>query len=82
MEYKIGSMRSRALSGIVEMTSFLFATFAMCSFAFVIIHQGHERSLANKHLGNGEYFVIIASSSHPLLGTFRFWDEDENEYEI
>ena len=47
MECKIGSMRSRALSGIVEMTSFLFATFAMCSFAFVIIHQGHERKEIN-----------------------------------
>ena len=23
----------------------------------------------NKHLGNGEYFAIIASSSHPLLLT-------------
>ena len=26
-------------------------------------------SLENKHLGNGDYFVIIASSSHPLLLT-------------
>jgi len=26
-----------------------------------------KTSLENKHLGNGDYFVIIASSSHPLL---------------
>ena len=25
-----------------------------------------KTSLENKHLGNSEYFVIIASSSHPL----------------
>ena len=25
-----------------------------------------KTSLENKHLGNGDYFVIIASSSHPL----------------
>ena len=25
--------------------------------------------LGNKHLGNGDYFIIIASSSHPLLLT-------------
>ena len=25
-----------------------------------------KRSLENKHLRNGAYFVIIASSSHPL----------------
>ena len=28
-----------------------------------------KTSLENKHLGNGDYFVIIASSSHPLLLT-------------
>ena len=28
-----------------------------------------KRSLEKKHLGNGDYFVIIASSSHPLLLT-------------
>ena len=28
-----------------------------------------KASLENKHLGNGDYFVIIASSSHPLLLT-------------
>ena len=26
-----------------------------------------KASLENKHLGNGDYIVIIASSSHPLL---------------
>ena len=26
-----------------------------------------KRSLENKRLRNGDYFVIIASSSHPLL---------------
>ena len=26
-----------------------------------------KTSLENKRLGNGDYFVIIASSSHPLL---------------
>ena len=26
-----------------------------------------ERSLEKKQFGNGDYFVIIASSSHPLL---------------
>ena len=26
-------------------------------------------SLENKHLGNGDYFMIITSSSHPLLLT-------------
>ena len=26
-----------------------------------------KTSLANKHLGNGDYFAIIASSLHPLL---------------
>ena len=30
-----------------------------------------KTSLVNKHLGNGDYFVIIASSSHPLLMTER-----------
>ena len=28
-----------------------------------------KRSLKNKHLGSGDYFVIMASSSHPLLVT-------------
>ena len=28
-----------------------------------------KTSLENEHLGNGDYFVIIASSSHPLLLT-------------
>ena len=28
-----------------------------------------KMSLENKHFGNGDYFVIIASSSHPLLLT-------------
>ena len=28
-----------------------------------------KTSLENKHLGNGDYFVIIASSSRPLLLT-------------
>ena len=28
-----------------------------------------KMSLENKHLGNGDYFVNIASSSHPLLLT-------------
>ena len=28
-----------------------------------------KTSLENKHLGNGDYFVIIASSSHPSLLT-------------
>ena len=28
-----------------------------------------KTSLENKHFGNGDYFVIIASSSHPLLLT-------------
>ena len=28
-----------------------------------------KMSLENKHLGNGDYFVIITSSSHPLLLT-------------
>ena len=28
-----------------------------------------KTSLENKHLGNGDYFVIIAYSSHPLLLT-------------
>ena len=28
---------------------------------------GMKTSLENKHLGNGDYFVIFASSSHPLL---------------
>ena len=28
-----------------------------------------KTSLQNKHLRNGDYFVIIASSSHPLLLT-------------
>ena len=31
-------------------------------------------SLENKHLGNCGYFVIIASSSHPLLGSLRSYD--------
>ena len=26
-----------------------------------------KTSLENKHFGNGDYFVIISSSSHPLL---------------
>ena len=26
-----------------------------------------KTSIKNKHLGNSDYFVIIASSSHPLL---------------
>ena len=26
-----------------------------------------KTSLENKHAGNGAYFVVIASSSHPLL---------------
>ena len=26
-----------------------------------------KTSLENKHLGNGDYFVIIASFSHPLF---------------
>ena len=30
-----------------------------------------KTSLENKHLGNGDYFVITASSSHALLATFR-----------
>ena len=30
-----------------------------------------KTSLENKHLGNGDYFVIIASSSDALLTTFR-----------
>ena len=28
-----------------------------------------KTSLKNKHLGNDDYFVIIASPSHPLLLT-------------
>ena len=28
-----------------------------------------KTSLENKHLGNGDYFQIIASSSHPILLT-------------
>ena len=28
-----------------------------------------KTSLENKHFGNGDYFVIIVSSSHPLLLT-------------
>ena len=28
-----------------------------------------KTSLENEHLGNGDYFVIIAASSHPLLST-------------
>ena len=28
-----------------------------------------KASLENKHLGNGDYFVMIASSSHSLLLT-------------
>ena len=28
-----------------------------------------KTSLENKHLGNGDYFEIIASRSHPLLLT-------------
>ena len=28
-----------------------------------------KTSLESKHLGNGDYLVIIASSSHPLLLT-------------
>ena len=28
-----------------------------------------KMSLESKHLGNGNYFVIFASSSHPLLLT-------------
>jgi len=28
-----------------------------------------KTSLENKHFGNGDYFVIISSSSHPLLLT-------------
>ena len=28
-----------------------------------------KTSFGNKHVGNGDYFVIIASSSHPLLLT-------------
>ena len=30
-----------------------------------------KTSLENKYLGNGDYFVITASSSHALLATFR-----------
>ena len=30
-----------------------------------------ETSLEDKHLGNGDYFVIIASSLHPLLLTMH-----------
>ena len=30
-----------------------------------------KSSLEKKHLGNGDYFVIIASSSHPLLLTVQ-----------
>ena len=26
-----------------------------------------KKKLENKHLGNGDYFVLMASSSHPLL---------------
>ena len=29
--------------------------------------NGVTTSLENKHLGNGDYFVIIASSLYPLL---------------
>ena len=45
-------------------------------------------SLENKHPRNGVYFAIIASASHPLLGTFRSdydydYDYDyEYEYEF
>ena len=28
-----------------------------------------KRNLKNEHFGNGDYFVIIASSLHPLLLT-------------
>ena len=38
-------------------------------------------SLENKHLRNGVYFAIIASSSHPLLGTFRSDYDYDYEYE-
>ena len=41
-------------------------------FVMELKHQGRQRqrkrmSLQNKHLGNGDYFGIIASSSHPML---------------
>ena len=31
--------------------------------------QQEEQLIQNKHLGNGDYCVIIASSSHPLFLT-------------
>ena len=31
--------------------------------------QQEEHLIQNKHLGNGDYYVIIASSSHPLFLT-------------
>ena len=33
--------------------------------------NGDEKAHENNHLGNGDYFLIIASSLHPLLLTAR-----------
>ena len=33
-----------------------------------------KTSLENKNLGNGDYFVIISYSSHPLLGSLSKHD--------
>ena len=37
-----------------------------------------ETSLENKRLGNGNYFVIFASSSNALLGSLRNDDGNDN----
>ena len=36
---------------------------------FVTVTTATKTSLENQHLGNGDYFAIIASSSHPFLLT-------------
>ena len=35
--------------------------------AYLANIRATKTSLENKHLGNGDYFEIIAPSSHPLL---------------
>ena len=43
----------------------------MRAFSVVVkdFKQQRRHCYQNKHLGNGDYFVIIASCSHPLLLT-------------
>ena len=41
-----------------------------------------KTSLENKHLGNGDYFVIIASSSHPIDDRARCKGTDSNAVEL